>query len=572
MSNPVTMQNTRKKAVISLIVFSILAASIAGIGARSNNNRKYDNVIVMVPDGCNQNIQTAARWYKGEQLTLDSMVSGTVSTYMANSIITGSAAAGTAFATGHKTTVRFLGVGPRTDDLLEGFIPTAEPYAPVASVLETAKLAGKATGLVATSRITHATPAAYACHVHDRGMDNEIMENMVYEDVDVVFGGGFRHLIPTDYTYTTSFGDSWSGKRTDDQNLYEELLSRGYQVVDNKDDMMELSRGKVWGLFDDSHMDAEIDREMLHPSQPSLADMTAKAIELLDKDPDGFFLMVEGSQIDWAGHNNDPIYMITDFLEFDEAVQVAVDFAEQDKKTLVLVFPDHNTGGMTIGNYGEIGADYTTVTYEDFMEPLEGMKMTSAALAAMVESLTVSDIKSAISEYWGIDITTDEAEEIIELEPEIGLAYAIAYVVSEGYTAFGWTTFGHNGGDVPLWSYTSSGVNRPVGLFDNTELAELVVDAWGLSLEDTQEELFICLSDVLDDNQWSVDTSNPDDPIVVIELEEGPMTINAGTDIVHRSTGYYTHLNGIVVYAPMTGEVYVPEDCWNYINVLGLAE
>jgi alkaline phosphatase len=500
------------------------------------------------------------------------MVSGTVTTYMANSIITGSAAAATAFATGHKTTVRFLGVGPRTDDLLEGFVPTAEPYAPVASVLEAAKLNGKATGLVATSRITHATPAAYACHIDDRGKDNDIMENMVYEDIDVVFGGGFRHLIPESETYETSFGEIWGGKRTDEQNLYEELLSRGYQVVDSEEGMDEVTSGKVWGLFDDSHMDPEIDRETLHPTQPSLSQMTEKAIEILNQDRNGFFLMVEGSQVDWAGHNNDPIYMTTDFLEFDEAVNVAVEFAEKDKRTLVLVFPDHNTGGLTIGNYGP-GAAYKDLTHEELIGPLEGMTMTSGALADKIDELTISKIKNGIDTYWNLEISDESAQDIIDLEPDIGLAYAIAHVVSMDYTAFGWTTFGHNGEDVPLWSYSSSGVNRPIGFYDNTELAQIVVDAWGISLENAQEELFIKLSDVLDNDQWTVDTSEDDNPIITIELEEGLAIINAGTDVFYRqSTNSYTHLKGIVVYAPMTGEVYIPEDAWNLINTLGLTE
>jgi alkaline phosphatase len=567
------MKNIRKKAVFTLILISFLAVNFAGIGA-IRNRRHYDNVIILIPDGCSQSIQTAARFYQKEPLILDSMVSGTISTYMANSLITGSAAAATAFATGHKTTVRFLSVGPRTDDLLEGFTPTAEPYAPVATVLEAAKLNRKAVGLVATSRITHATPAAYACHIDDRGKDNDIMENMVYEDLDVVFGGGFRHLIPNDETYTTSFGDTWSGKRTDEQNLYEVLLKRGYEVVDSKEGMEQVKFGRVWGLFDDSHMDAEIDRTILHPTQPSLAEMTEKAIELLDQNRHGFFLMVEGSQVDWAGHNNDPIYMITDFLEFDEAVKVAVDFANKDKRTLVLVFPDHNTGGLTIGNYGP-GAEYTTLTYEELIGPLEGMTMTSFALSMMIDDISITSIKSAVKTYWGLEISDESAQEIIDLYDNgdgLDLHYAIAYVVSMDYTVFGWTTFGHTGEDVPLWSYSYSGFNKPLGYFDNTELANIVENALKISLEDAQEELFINLSEVLNNEQWSVDLTNPDDPIINIELEEETVTINAGTDVFTMSSGDYTYLKGIVVYAPMTGEVYIPEDAWDIIEDLELED
>jgi alkaline phosphatase len=257
----------RKRKVLKAMIVAVSATMlmVSSVGASGHHSYKkfknYKNVIVMIPDGCDETVQTVARWYKGEDLQVDKMAGGGVKVHMANSVIPGSAAAATAFATGHKTTVRFLGVGPRTDDLLTGFEPTAEPYAPVASILEAAKLAGKATGIVATSRVTHATPAAFACHIEDRGWDNDIMEHMVYNNVDVVFGGGARHLIPSGESYTTSFGDTWGGKRTDGENLMDVLLAAAMQFVDNKDDMLALSEGPVWGLFDDSHMQPDIDRQ-----------------------------------------------------------------------------------------------------------------------------------------------------------------------------------------------------------------------------------------------------------------------------------------------------------------------
>ena len=180
-----------KKSRQLLLIFAVVVFIIPGaFGAQ--------NVVVLIPDGCDQSVLTAARWYKqyvlkdDEPLALDKMgVTGMVKTFMANSVITGSAAAATAFATGEKTTARFLGVGPDPDlyPNLTGFSSTIAPYAPIQSVLEAAKLRGKAVGLIATSRITHATPAAYACHIQDRGMDNEIMEHLVYQDLDVVFAG-----------------------------------------------------------------------------------------------------------------------------------------------------------------------------------------------------------------------------------------------------------------------------------------------------------------------------------------------------------------------------------------------
>jgi alkaline phosphatase len=532
------MRKFVKQVVVGVAAMALLAPNAMARGHHGGNNRAK-NVIVLIPDGCDESVQTLARWYKGEDLQVDSMQGGSVKIHMANSVITGSAAAATAFATGHKTTVRFLGVGPRESDLLPSVVPTAAPYAPVASVLEAAKLDGKATGLVATSRISHATPAAFACHIEDRGWDNDIIEHMVFNNMDVVFGGGARHLISE--PYTTTFGDTLGAKRTDGQNLMQELLDRGYQFVDNKTDMAAITDGKVWGLFDDSHLDPDIDREMLHPTQPTLAEMTEKAIELLSQDRDGFFLMVEGSQVDWAGHNNDPIYMVTDFLAFDAAVEAAVDFAKRDGNTIVLAFPDHNTGGMTIGNRSLNGA-YTSVSEDDLVGPLMGMTMTSQALVGNMAAWDVASIKDAVKTYWGIDCSDEVAQEIIDLagtnEGEgftVSQNYALARVISKHYTAIGWTSHGHDGGTVPVWAY---GIDID-GTLDNTDLADIVADALGVSLKNTTKKLYVDIKDVT--NDYEIDVQND-----VLKVGDAVFPLGADYMIVGGET---VRLPGVTVYA-----------------------
>jgi alkaline phosphatase len=531
--------------------------------------QSYKNVIVLIPDGCDETVQTAARWFKQETvgggLQIDKMAGAVVKVHMANSVIPGSAAAATAFSSGHKTTVRFLGVGPREEDLLSIYDPKdmATPYAPLATVLEGAKRKGKATGLVATSRITHATPAAFACHIHDRGMDNEIMEHMVYNNIDVVFGGGFRHLIPTTFSYTTTFGDVWGGKRTDNENLFQVLINRGYQFVDNKDDMESLTNGKVWGLFDDSHMEADIDRQHFATHQPSIADMTRKAIELLSDDPDGFFLMVEGSQVDWAGHNNDPIYMITDFLAFDEAVKAAVDFADQNGDTVVMAYPDHNTGGMKLGHY-YTAMGYTETTVEDLVDPLKGMTMTSGGVVAMMEgNYSTANIIGTVKDYWGLDITPQDATDIKNYAKDVGMAYALAYVVSENYTVFGWTTHGHNGETVPLWMH---GAMAPAGTIDNTDLAKMAAEYMGVNLKGVTRRLY---ADVSEHTTYNIDWSDPANPELVI----GPWYIPISKDYMYKirpngNMGRTIPLPGVAVHAPMTDKVYVSKKALRKAGVL----
>jgi len=534
------MRKFVKHLAVGAAVMALLATSAMARGLHYLRDlQQSKNVIILIPDGCDESVQTLARWYKGEDLQVDSMQGGSVKIHMANSVITGSAAASTAFATGHKTTVRFLGVGPRTSDLLPSIVPTADPYAPVASVLEAAKLDGKATGLVATSRISHATPAGFSCHIEDRGWDNDIIEHQVYNNIDVVFGGGARHLISE--AYTTTFGDTWGAKRTDGQNLIQVLLDRGYQFVDNKDDMAALTTGKAWGLFDDSHLDPDIDRETLHPTQPTLAEMTEKAIELLSQDRDGFFLMVEGSQVDWAGHNNDPIYMVTDFLAFDAAVKAAVDFAKQDGNTIVLAFPDHNTGGMTIGNRSLNGA-YTSVSEEALIGPLMGMTCTSQELVSrMGDDWDVTSIQTAVFEHWGITCSEDVAQEIIDLVgPEgegysVSKNYALARVISKHYTTIGWTSHGHDGGTVPVWTY---GIDID-GTIDNTELAKIVADAMNVDLNSTTEELYVDIKDVTSD--YEIDVEND-----VLTVGDAVFPLGADYMLVGGKT---VSLPGVTVYA-----------------------
>lgn len=179
-----------KSILVALIIVAFLVPTLALPAISKPDNFAHNgikNVIALVPDGCSQSIETLSRWYKGSSLNVDSIVTGTVETWMANSIITDSAPASTAFATGHKSTNGFIGVGPRTSDLLTGFTPDAAPYVPLATILETSKLQGKATGLVATSTVSHATPAGYAAHNYNRNDEQDITEQMVYNDIDVVF-------------------------------------------------------------------------------------------------------------------------------------------------------------------------------------------------------------------------------------------------------------------------------------------------------------------------------------------------------------------------------------------------
>ncbi len=534
------------------------------------NRGEYKNVIVLIPDGTAQTVATLARWWKGEALAMDADFSGMVRTHMSNSVITGSAAAATAFASGHKTTVRFVGVGPRSEDVLttEKIPDASMQYRPLASVLEAAKLKGKATGIISTSRITHATPAAYAAHIHDRGMDNELMEHLVYQDMDVVFGGGKRHLLPI----------SEGGKRTDKENLVETLIARGYEFVETRDQLDNISSTRAWGMFASSHMTADVDRDELAPTQPSLEEMTSTAIEMLSQDKDGFFLMVEGSQVDWAGHANDPYYMLTDFIAFEKAYAAAVEFAKRNGNTLVIAVPDHNTGGMTIGHKDAM-APYTATTVEDLLGPLRKMHTSSTGMTYNVVTRYINDdlaagisfeeaLVSNVETHWGLQLSESDVEEIIALEASLGLGNALNTVVSKNHTVFGWTTYGHTGEDVPLWVY---GSRKAYGVIDNTEIADITSKALGVNLSRANRSLFVDAKKAFP--QATLDVTDSENPVLRI----GNASLPTSKDILEINGETY-NLRGLVVYAPKapsdmalpegaeSGKVFIPRDAVKIIR------
>lgn len=266
---------------------------------------------MMIPDGCDEAVQTLARWYKGKDLHLDGLPRTSVKTFVANSVIADSASAATAFATGYKTSVGFLSVGPRHDNLLSIYYNNATEYdmalqyAPMATILEAAKSVGKSTGLGATGQVVDATPAAFASHVDYRYKQEEIMKHLVHNNVDVVFGGGKEWLLPASSCPNAITN---GGRRLDCQDLRQVLEQRGYKICETRQQLQELETkwdNKVYGIFADKNMRPDVDRKHFAPNQPSLVEMVEKAVEILARNKKGFFLVVEGSLVDLAGHNND---------------------------------------------------------------------------------------------------------------------------------------------------------------------------------------------------------------------------------------------------------------------------
>lgn len=555
-----------------------LAAGISSWGlsvVEAQGQKKFKNVIMMIPDGCDDGVLGLARWYKNEPLAVDELALGSVQPYMANSVMTDSAPGGTAYSTGKLTTDKFIAVGPRREDLLSNLkeFELWDAYAPIPTVLEAAKDLGMATGLIATSTVTHATPADFAAHVDDRSKEQEIAKQMVFNGVDVVMGGGRRNMLPLDtcpaddsvFVVIERQEDPVSGSREDCLNLELELGNRGYDMCFTKQGLMALKARagqKVWCSFASGHMQPDMDRQHFAETEPSISEMTDKAIEILSKNPAGFFLMVEGSQVDWAGHANDPIWMVTDFLAWDDAVRVALDFAKEDGETLVLALPDHNTGGLKVGNFKH---EYVDRTVEFAREPLLKMKMTSNGVVTRMgvppENATAALLKTSVTENWGINITDEEAETILGYSAEysskflsnpgdvIPLEYALSRIVSEEYTIAGWTTHGHNAEDVPMWIY---GMEPPKGFILNTDVGKLVGDVLG-GMERLERDLYVDLATT--NLEWTVDTTNVTNQYATV----GGFTFPLNTDYF-LNQGVRVSLPGITVYAPMTDKLYISSE------------
>ena len=294
------------------------------------NTQKVKNVIFFIADGTG-----IAQLHSGQlnvvgkdgRMHFQTMpVTGLVSTHSTSSLITDSAAGATAYSCGKKTD--------------NGMIAQLPDGTNCKTVLEFAQEKGMSTALISTSGITHATPASYASHIVSRRMEADIAAQYVDSNVDVFLGGGEEFFIPSDQE---------GSRREDTRNLKEEFAEKGYDIATTASEMHAASGDKIVGLFASgglTHADSE----------PTLAEMTAKALSIVEDNDNGFFMMIEGSQIDWGGHDNDAAYVVREVKSFDAAVKEALDFAEQDGETLVIITADHETGGMALTENLDEGA------------------------------------------------------------------------------------------------------------------------------------------------------------------------------------------------------------------------
>ena len=273
-----------------------------------SESKKPKNIILAIADGAGLNHITVSRLAIGgpdHKLYIDQLpVAGTSSIHAYENLITDSAAAATAWATGNKTKNRYLSVDKDKKELT--------------TIFEMLDDKGYLKGIVATSSVTHATPAAFYAHIDSRYKEKEIADQLLNSSVDIALGGGQEFFNLEEL----------------DKNHY--LMTEKVSLENNYDGLKN-----IIGLFDEDGMERGLD-------MPTQREMTSYALDYLDDKCNGFFLMTEGSQIDWAGHSNDVEYMIREFKDFDLTIKDLINFVSANKDTLLLITADHETGGLQI--------------------------------------------------------------------------------------------------------------------------------------------------------------------------------------------------------------------------------
>jgi alkaline phosphatase len=316
------------KKLFNLLVLFFLVACNSEAQEQKVKSKSPKNIILMIGDGMGLTQIQAAMTVNENYLNFEKFQTiGLSKTSSADEYITDSAAGATAFSTGIKT--YNLAIAVDSDTI------------PQKTILEYAEDAGLSTGLVATSAITHATPASFIAHQPWRVMGEEIASDFLKTDIDVFIGGGKDHFT----------------NRKDGVDLTDSLKAKGYQVTFELDGLKDIHSGKIAALLSADGMPpySKGRGEMLKPS-------ALKALEILSQNEAGFFLMVEGSQIDWGGHKNSPEYMVSELLDFDNVIGEVLDFAEKDGNTLIIITADHETGGLTILEEG-IVTDSTATNF-----------------------------------------------------------------------------------------------------------------------------------------------------------------------------------------------------------------
>ncbi|WP_299491160.1 alkaline phosphatase [uncultured Shewanella sp.] len=421
-------------SVYSLFSSNLLAAEPSLQLEENPAPSRPNNIIIMIGDGMGPAYTTAYRYYQDnpdteeiEHTVFDRLLVGMSSTHPTSSegIVTDSAAAATALASGRKTYNGAVGVDKDKQVLI--------------SIMQLAKQQGMSTGIAVTSQVNHATPAAFLSQNESRRNYDEIARSYLNSDVDVILGGGQKYFPPA---------------------LIEQFKHKGYQYISQFSQLNTLTQPKVLGLFAEVELPWAINNKKAH----FLTQETQTALRLLSKNPKGFILLVEGSLIDWAGHNNDIVNAMGEMAEFANAIEAAEQFAREHNDTLLVITADHSTGGLSIG---------ANNVYAWNAQLIKGIKTSPETIAQTV--MDNNDWQQNTSKQLGFELTDTEITQLkTAKEHDIRQLLEVINTIISYRSHTGWTSHGHTGVDIQVFA-TGPGSALFQGHQDNTDIANKMI-------------------------------------------------------------------------------------------------
>lgn len=454
-----------KNGILTTIGLGALSSFPALANSRKVNLGQAKNIIFLVSDGMSSGTLNMAdillRNKEGRPSNWIDLYEKNIvkralmDTASANSFITDSAAAGSAWGGGMRVKNGALNIGPNG----ERPVP----------ILQKFKSLGKSVGCVTTVQITHATPASFCVNNSSRNAMPEIAEDYLKLKFDVMMGGG------TEFFSTEG--------RQDKRNLFEEYRQAGFSIAQNKTEMMQVDGSKpIMGVFSKDGLPYAIDREnneKLKNEIPSLAEMTKKAIEVLSKNQKGFVMQVEAGKVDWAAHSNDAAALLYDQVDFDEAVKVAMDFAMKDKETLVIITTDHGNSNPGLFNSNQ--------TNKNFERLFETTATNEWILNQITPSFSSSQVIELINVHQKMTLKPEQAEAILKsykldsdgLYNPGKLPLLSLSTMQSSHTGIQWAGTNHSGDYVELAMFGPGSENLG-GFVKNFELHNFMLQACGV--------------------------------------------------------------------------------------------
>lgn len=428
---------------ISLLAFALSSISYSAFSAPKN-------IIYMIGDGMGPAYVTGYRYFKDDPSTkvvertiFDELLLGTAQTYPDDdTYVTDSAAGATALATGIKS--------------YNGAVAVDTEKKPLLTMLEIAKANKMTTALVATSQINHATPASFTAHNESRRnydqIANDYIDNKINGKlpVDLLLGGGVQYF------------------ERADRNLTQEFIDAGYSYHGDFKKLNEIEKVPALGLFHSVSFPFAIDK-----TADRLTQMTAKTLQLLEKSEDGFFVMIEGSQIDWCGHANDIACAMAEMDDFANSITLAKQFVDKHPDTLLVITADHSTGGLTLGANGD---------YQWHTDVIKQIKGSVSKIAKALAKSTPESIDTVWHKYVDFPLSDSEKATLLAIKNDAQqeaqfqqqAIYNEVNKIFNTRTNTGWTSSGHTAVDVPVMAY-GKGKEVFVGNQNNTEIAQKLI-------------------------------------------------------------------------------------------------